>query len=571
MARPRFFHLDRLVADAPAAAWRHRYLVGVALVAAMLLVEGFVLRRPYEPAPRDLDSSVRHLQTLALADSAFLRQSLPYRAQDIDPQRWYFPFVKPFVMRTRTGMQSIFPTVAAAIDVPVERLGGFAGIRLLSIVAILVAVVLTLRFLRSERDWLAPVALVLATPLWSYALGGTGHPVALALSTMAFMLAIGQDRAFAAGLLLGLSATLRDETLALAPGLALVCAWRWRRLAPLAWLVVGVMTPLVVVGLVDDGLYGRPAAAHLLHALRGTIFPDAPSGAMPVLRTMTWQERSDVVLIYWLDGRDRVHAALVVACVALAAVIRRRTGSYWGAVPALALVLFDTARDVLAMFASPQRLAALMRVAPFVVFAVLPHAADTPDRTARRNAALVISAVFVLVALLTTNTTGGKPLGPRLLLPIWLLLAGTAWQGIRGHLAAGRTVLSHRVLAAGGVALVLAGLVINVGRLMPLYRVVDADTEAATRYVAGAEEDVIVMGSPFAIDPVIAVYPMKAVMLASSAEDARDIARRLAERRVPRLLFVRRDDRGDLAAEFSPFGLGGERHFGRWVIQHWTQ
>ena len=42
---------------------------------------------------------------------------------------------------------------------------------------------------------------------------------------------------------------------------------------------------------------------------------------------------------------------------------------------------------------------------------------------------------------------------------------------------------------------------------MPLYRAVEADALAAARYLAGTTEEVIVVGSPFAIDPVIAVYP----------------------------------------------------------------
>ena len=64
---------------------RYGLALGVLLAAAFLLAEGFVLRDPYEPAPRDIDASVKRAQTLALADSGLQRQALPYRARYLDP------------------------------------------------------------------------------------------------------------------------------------------------------------------------------------------------------------------------------------------------------------------------------------------------------------------------------------------------------------------------------------------------------------------------------------------------------------------------------------------------------
>jgi hypothetical protein len=328
--------------------------VGLGAVLLVLLVEGFALRDPYEPAPRDIDASVKRAQTLGLAESGLLKQALPYRAGYLDPRQWYLPFVKPFVIRTRTGMQSIFPTVAAAIDVPAEWLGGLPALRLVSLVSMLMAVLLATRYLRAAPDIIAPVAIMLATPLWFYA------------------------------------------------------------------------------------------------------------------------------------------------------------------------------------------------------------------------PALILSAVFMLVAVATTNTSGGKPLGPRLLLPAWLLLAAVAWQGVRGHARAGRRALSHGILAAGGAMLVLAGFIINAALLMPRYRAVEAESLEATRYLARTTEEVVVLGSPFAIEPVVAAYPSRSVMLASSTEDAQDIAMRLRQGRVRRFLFVRRNDREDLVADFPSFTVSDESTFGRWIVQRWT-
>jgi hypothetical protein len=468
-------------------------------------------------------------------------------------------------------MQSIFPTVAAAIDVPFERLGGLAAIRMASIGAMLLAVALTLTLTQSDGRGIGAIVMVLGTPLWFYALGGTSHPAALALAMLAVFLALDRDRAFAAGLVLGLSATIRDESLALAPGLFLVLALRSRSLGTLARFLVGVVVPLAVVGAVDAELYGRPAGAHVLHVVRGSIFPELPSGGMSVLKVLTWQERFDTVIVYWLDGRSGAHAALVAALAGGAVAVRRWTGSYWGTLPILVLLFVDAARDLQTLVESPRRLPGLLRLAPFLVFAVLPPAPSDPERSARRNALLVVSAVYVLVALLTTNTTGGKLPGARLLMPVWVILAASAWQVVRGHASAWNRAASHKVLAAGGIALGVVGLVVNTGLLMPVYRDVEATGLEVTRYIARAREEVIVLGSPFAIDPVVAVYPSRTVMLASSPADVNDIDRRLTDARIRQFLYVRRDDRDDLVAVFPGFGAGKELRFGRWIVQQWAR
>jgi hypothetical protein len=105
---------------------------------------------------------------------------------------------------------------------------------------------------------------------------------------------------------------------------------------------------------------------------------------------------------------------------------------------------------------------------------------------------------------------------------------------------------------------------------MPIYRAGEAESIGAASYLAGTPEEVIVIGSPFAIDPVIGVYPSRSVLLAASAADAADIAQRLERSRIRRFLFVRRNDREDLAADFPSFDVDEELVFGRWVVQRWA-
>jgi hypothetical protein len=305
--------------------------------------------------------------------------------------------------------------------------------------------------------------------------------------------------------------------------------------------------------------------------LEGGLLTDLPTNSHVVLPALTWLERYNAVFLYWLDGHGNIHLCALVACLLIAFGWRRAFTSYWGLLPALALLLYDSVTDVAVLYTEPHRLAGLLRLAPFLVFALLPAPSRSAEAARRRREAQLIAMAFLVVAFLTTNTSGGKALGPRLLLPIWPLLAVAAWQGIRGHLGAWRAAASHQLIGSAGIALVVVGLVINTCELMPLFRSVEADTLGATRFLAAGQENTIVLGSEFAIDPVIGLYTSRAVMLASSQDDAADISKRLIAERIRSFFFVRRDDRDDLVAQLAPYGLSGEYHFGRWIIQRWSQ
>ncbi|MCK7461291.1 MAG: hypothetical protein MZU84_04085 [Sphingobacterium sp.] len=122
------------------------------------------------------------------------------------------------------------------------------------------------------------------------------------------------------------------------------------------------------------------------------------------------------------------------------------------------------------MLNAPKRLPGLLRLAPFLLFAMLPHAEATPRQTQRRTLAPMLSAAFVLVAVLTTNTSAGaaRPAAAAADLAIARRRRAAGRQGTRAR-PDGQS-LSHRILAGGGAALVLAGFIINAALLMPLYR-----------------------------------------------------------------------------------------------------
>ncbi|MCK7461290.1 MAG: hypothetical protein MZU84_04080 [Sphingobacterium sp.] len=120
--------------------------------------------------------------------------------------------------------------------------------------------------------------IVSATPLWFYALGGTSHPAASRWPAAA--LDRGDRRRArvhgrpAAGIVIDAARTRRwrshrgclPSRRGSGEGQAAGAPGGWDRRSR------GAREPLST-----RDLYGRPAAAHLLHAIKGTLFPDSPS------------------------------------------------------------------------------------------------------------------------------------------------------------------------------------------------------------------------------------------------------------------------------------------------------
>ena len=548
----------------------HLSTLSLAAVAIVLLVEGFVMRPAREPVARDIDSAVRRVQTLSLGRSAFTDQRLIYRAEYLDPRRWFFPFQKPFVFRTPGGYQSIFPTLAAAIDVPFEYLGGFPAIRAVSIAATGCAAWLLLSVTGHRRDWLLPVLFVLATPVWFYSMGASGPPVAMALAlggVFVSMTSGPRTRALFGGLLIGVASLLRDESLALLPGLMIVLLVLRKELRSPALALAGAVAPVVAMAVIDRVVYDRPAAAHMLHAV--SLFADVPAGSVPALSRMGWYERYATVLIYWLDGHSTAHLLVVAAVVLAGAIAWWRYRSPYALLPAMAVLAYSAVADTWMVLNAPRRLPGLLRLSPFVAFAALPAAFLQSNERSLRRAAQCIAAVFILVALLTTNTAGGKSLGPRLLLPAFPLIVLAAWLGIRSHLANWREGASQSIVGGTGALLIACALIINVAVEMPIFRTVDADATAAARHIATAPDPAIVFGNPLFIEVAIPAYTTKAVMLVSSAQDRLDIASRLAAAQVRTFLSIGRDDGFDLVGGFEPFTAREERRFGPWIVRRW--
>ena len=550
----------------------------VAGLVAFYAVFGLVILEPESVYSGDI--GVKFVQARALADSGFTSLDIPYPGEFLDPERTFFPLRPPFIMVAGGATQAIFPPVPAVIQAGMVALFGFNGLIALSIVSAGVVLVASWKMTPRELGVPVLVATGLGGPLWFYAVIGGEHAPALALSTAAFAVALSPSRwrwvAFASGALVGAGATLRDEVILLVPGLLLAIWLRHRAWRALATAVAGVLLPLLLSLGLEVLWFGRPPAAHLRHAVHfvQTALPmtTEANADLPVLRPMTPRERYDTVVTYWLLGRG-THYQVVgfVAALLVALGVRWRWHSSAGILIWLLAFGATAVSDLWEVLNAPKFLAGLVRISPFVVLALMPSA---PGPAGERHAGRwfrgvvgITTAAYLIIAYTGVNTTGGKSLGPRLLLPLLPLLTVSAIVTIADYLRA-EDALS-RAVGWTGAALVAIAVVIHAGGTIPAHKQRNVDDASTVRAVAASPHRIIVADEMFTAQLLFPLYTRKIILLADTQGLGRRLGALLADRRFGGALLVSREPRQ--VVPLGPLRLEGTEQQGRMVLQSWRR
>ncbi len=491
------------------------------------------------------DVGVKFVQARALLDSRFRSLAIPYRGAIIDPDASFTPFREPFVLVTPSGeTQAIFPPAAALLQALFVGFGGVAGMRLLSIIGAAVVLWVAAR-LAGERTaiWI-PIVLGFGTPLWYYAVTESEHAAAVAFGMGAFALAATgrSGLAMSAGALLGAGSALRDECALLLPGLLFAIWWKTRSYKAIAGAIAAMSAVLLAAAAIDVWWFGRPVAAHLQHAVhfvRSALHvTSAPNPELPVLAPMTLRERYETVVEYWLIGVDTTPAILLLIAMAIVSALIAIRGERRPMAIALTVLATVAVLDAATLAHAPKFVAGLYRLSPFVVFAILPRAADDESGSWLYRVTLVTLASYLVLAWLGVDTTGGKALGPRLLLPLLPLVAASAVVSIRGYLSSGLPL--NRIIGACGAVLIGASLVIHLGSTLPAW--VERTREDAQRLAAivASDQRILVADDMYTAQQLLQLYYRRIILLADGFERGAQLGTVLDRQHVPSVLVVSR-------------------------------
>lgn len=518
------------------------------------------------------DIGVKYVQARALAEHRFTSLDIPYPGEFLDPAREFTPLRPPFVLTTGGETQAIFPPASAVLQAIAVLTGGFRGMILLSVLAGAVIIFAAASLAPPEYRLATVIGVGLGSPLWFYAVSGWEHAPAVAFGTAAFAVALRSARTpFLAGTLVGGGAALRDEVMLLAPGLLLAVWIRERGGRRLAAAAAGVMVPLVLAGAVEVWWFDRPVAAHLRHAVHllqsALHLTSEPNPDVPVLRPMTARERYDTVVTYWLFGRgtDR-QVALFAAGLLAALLVRWRWRSSVGILLWVGAFGVTAAADLWEVVTAPKWLAGLIRVSPYAIFAILPPALPSagtgPSRLGLPAVAGFTSFAYLIIAFAGVDTSGGKSLGPRLLLPILPLLCVSAIAIIGSYLRS--TNRADRLAGWAGAALLAVGVAIHLGGTIPAYRQRNADDAAAVLAAAALPDRIIVADDMHTAQLLFPLYNQKIVLLADTPEAGTRLGARLAEQRYSAALVSRNIEP---VISLAPLTLVRSDLKGRMVVQ----
>jgi hypothetical protein len=521
------------------------------------------------------DIGVKFVQARALVAHRFASMNIPYPGEFLDPDRQFSPLREPFILKTAGGTQAIFSPASAVVQALGVGVLGLHGMIAISLVAG-AWILYSAWQLADPRDARAVlVALGLAGPLWFYAISGWEHAPAVALGTAAFLVAVRSTRGAApllAGLLVGAGATLRDEIVLLVPGLLLVVWFRRQRFVPLVALAAGATVSLGVALLLEVVWFDRPVAAHLRHAVHlvqsAAHLTSEPNPDVPELAVMTLRQRYEAVVWYWLlgYGRDRWIAAFALG-LAAALVVRWRWRSSVGLVMWVAGVLVLAAMDAWELLTAPKWLAGLHRVSPYLVFAILPAPRESPPGSWLPRAVLFTTVAYLVIAFAGTDTSGGKSLGPRLLLPLFPLLTVVAVARIREYLDAPAS--TDRAVGRAGVTLAILCIAMHLGGTIRAYVKRNQQDAAVVRAVGGMPGRIVVTDDMFTAQGLFPLYYRKIVLLADSAELGTRLGSALAEHRLRSVVVVTR--RPGTSIDLPPFRKWRTEMKGRMTIQYWLR
>ena len=570
------------------AAPRRRALVSAALV---VLCAAALAAVTFGPLRGDIflniDASVKFVQASSLYLSGYRSMALGYPAAGLDPAQMFFPFDPPFAFRSGGQFQSIFPS-AFAVLASVFTWAGPAGLRVLGVVGAAVAAVAT-AWLPDRRPqwWLAPLAIA-TTPLWYYSTGAAESTVSVAASTCAFVAALSGivRRDILAGLLLGIAAIFRDEALLLAPGLLFALGTRSLRPAGIWRFGLATAAPIGAMAVADWIWFDRPPLAHLRHALPwlNAALPRSRA-VLPELAPMMWRDRYETLAHYWWFGDGNTWLLVVAAGLALAWLLRRHSLGPYVVATVVAAAVARQAVDVGPLVAAPRFLTGLLRLSPFMLFALLPDASgvvqsdrSTPSdlsvsnderRPSCRRVAIVTVVTSVTLVLLTLTTTGGKGLGPRLTMGLWPLLLAGAWEGLASWVAAARRLAPARVIAGGGLLLVAGAVVMELGVALPALAARTRDDGRALTLVRQIPDRLVVLDDDVSMQLVGAEYFNRHIVFVARPDLWAQLGAQAAAAGETRLLVVSRGPRPQTA--IPPFHFAEEWTVSRYWIGRWVR
>jgi hypothetical protein len=253
------------------------------------------------------------------------------------------------------------------------------------------------------------------------------------------------------------------------------------------------------------------------------------------------------------------------AALVLALALRWWRKTSLGLLAWLVAVIGLAALDLRELVTAPKWLAGLHRVSPYLAIALFPLPAGSGSRGWYVPVTLLTVAAYLALAFAGADTSGGKSLGPRLLLPLLPMLTVAAISTIWRYRAAVTRV--DRAIGYAGLVLIAMSAGMHVLGTIPAYVERNRGDAEAIVAVARSPERIVVADDPFTAQLLFPLYYRKIVFLADTPELGQAMGATLQAQRVTGAVVVSRQEQPGVA--LPPLALERTEQRGRMTIQHW--
>jgi hypothetical protein len=127
----------------------------------------------------------------------------------------------------------------------------------------------------------------------------------------------------------------------------------------------------------------------------------------------------------------------------------------------------------------------------------------------------------------------------------------------------------NRAIAGVGIFLVAAGIAFHLGGTVRAYHFRNQDDASAVLAVAALPDRIVVADDAATAQLLMPLYYRRVILLADSAPLGTQLARMLAEQRVPGVVVVSR--RAEPLLDMSPLRLESTEQKGRMRVQRWRR
>ena len=511
--------------------------------------------------PKDVfwitDGGNRYIQVQDLVQDG--TPDLFYPAEDLDPDRNYFPYSGHHFHRLGNQIHSFYPFYFPLLSVPFYKLFNAAGLYIIPVVAAIFCLILTYLIIQELKipnlGWLSILILAFCTPLFFYALTFWEHTLVMALVTGSLLLILryiwnNQSNMFSmilAGVLLGTSTIFREEgyvlLVAIVIGMFFSLGPGFKQKKATGIVVIGWLVVMLPFWLWQQNLYGNLLGIHSV--VYNSLMTQGGNGLSDLL---LGKLTNFFVYLFKFHGKTSISLLLGIPLM-LPVIVGLGFGDYKknlnlkivilgisGIAATLLMVLLFADKNPVLNTLNTQ---ALISSTPFLLLIALSFRAIASSHRPGFRFLWIMSLIYIAGSCLLLNQSDmGIIWGPRHFLYLYPILVPLALYSFWKTLGVCYGTAKRKMFIALATLLFVVSFLIQIHSIELLF-LKKTYFEKVASVVAKIESDVVLTDIYWLPEELARLYFSKKLMQVKSDQDLLGFVELMQEKKVANFTYIR--------------------------------